>query len=60
MLCSIADVYDAMRSQRLYQRSFPTDRILEVMRRNDGRQFDQHLVRRFRRSWLACTRSATW
>jgi len=47
MLCSIADVYDAMRSQRLYQRSFPTDRILEVMRRNDGRQFDQHLVRRF-------------
>jgi putative nucleotidyltransferase with HDIG domain len=47
MLCSIADVYDAMRSQRLYQQSFPTDRILEVMRRNDGRQFDQHLVRRF-------------
>ncbi|HUR33541.1 MAG TPA: HD-GYP domain-containing protein [Vicinamibacterales bacterium] len=47
MLCSIADVYDAMRSQRSYQRSFPTDRILEVMRRNDGQQFDQHLVRRF-------------
>ena len=47
MLCSIADVYDAMRSQRLYQRSSPTDRILEVMRRNDGSEFDQHLVRRF-------------
>ena len=28
MLCSIADVYDAMRSQRAYQESFPTDRIL--------------------------------
>jgi putative nucleotidyltransferase with HDIG domain len=47
MLCSIADVYDAMRSQRLYQQAFPTDRILEVLKRNDGTQFDQHLVRRF-------------
>jgi putative nucleotidyltransferase with HDIG domain len=47
MLCSIADVYDAMRSQRAYQSSFPTERILEVMKRADGHQFDQHLVRRF-------------
>jgi putative nucleotidyltransferase with HDIG domain len=47
MLCSIADVYDAMRSQRAYQQAFPTERILEVLKRADGRQFDQHLVRRF-------------
>jgi putative nucleotidyltransferase with HDIG domain len=47
MLCSIADVYDAMRSQRRYQKAFATDRILEVLKRNDGKQFDQHLVRRF-------------
>jgi putative nucleotidyltransferase with HDIG domain len=47
MLCSIADVYDAMRSQRRYQQAFPTERILEVLKRNDGQQFDQHLVRRF-------------
>jgi len=47
MLCSIADVYDAMRSQRHYQQAFPTDRILAVLKRNDGQQFDQHLVRRF-------------
>jgi len=47
MLCSIADVYDAMRSQRKYQQAFPTDRILAVLKRNDGQQFDQHLVRRF-------------
>jgi len=46
-LCSIADVYDAMRSQRAYQQAFPSDRILEVMKRNDGHEFDQHLVRRF-------------
>jgi len=47
MLCSIADVYDAMRSQRHYQQAFPTDRILQVLKHNDGRRFDQHLVRRF-------------
>jgi putative nucleotidyltransferase with HDIG domain len=47
VLCAIADVYDAMRSQRAYQEAFPTDRILAVLQRNDGTQFDQHLVRRF-------------
>jgi putative nucleotidyltransferase with HDIG domain len=47
VLCGIADVYDAMRSQRIYQEAFPTDRILAVLQRNDGAQFDQHLVRRF-------------
>jgi putative nucleotidyltransferase with HDIG domain len=47
MLCSIADVYDAMRSQRKYQEALPTDRILEVLKRRDGQQFDRHLVRRF-------------
>jgi putative nucleotidyltransferase with HDIG domain len=46
-LCSISDVYDAMRSQRAYQTAHPTDRILAVLKRNDGSQFDQHLVRRF-------------
>jgi putative nucleotidyltransferase with HDIG domain len=47
MLCGIADVYDAMRSQRAYQQAFPTDRILQVLKRSDGQQFDQNLVRRF-------------
>ncbi len=47
MLCGISDVYDAMRSQRVYQQAFPTDRILAVLQRNDGQQFDQNLVRRF-------------
>ncbi len=47
MLCGIADVYDAMRSQRIYQQAFPTERILAVLQNNDGKQFDQHLVRRF-------------
>ena len=47
MLCGIADVYDAMRSQRKYQQSFPSERILAVLQRNDGTQFDQNLVRHF-------------
>ncbi len=47
MLCAIADVYDAMRSQRSYQKAFPTDRILAVLKRNEGAQLDQYLVRRF-------------
>ena len=47
MICGIADVYDAMRSNRVYHRAFPTDRILEVLKRSDGQQFEQNLVRRF-------------
>jgi HD-GYP domain-containing protein (c-di-GMP phosphodiesterase class II) len=47
MICGISDVYDAMRSQRAYQQAFPSDRILAVLKRNDGTQFDRHLVRRF-------------
>ncbi len=47
MICSIADVYDAMRSQRAYQQAFPTDRVLAVLKRDDGAHFDAQLVRRF-------------
>jgi HD-GYP domain-containing protein (c-di-GMP phosphodiesterase class II) len=46
-LCGIADVYDAMRSQRCYQRAFPTVRILAVLQQDDRARFDQRLVRRF-------------
>lgn len=46
-LCAIADVYDAMRSQRQYQQAFPTDRILAVLSQQDAARFDQRLVRRF-------------
>jgi HD-GYP domain-containing protein (c-di-GMP phosphodiesterase class II) len=46
-LCGIADVFDAMRSRRVYQNTFPTERILAVLKGNNGEQFDQNLVRRF-------------
>ncbi|HEY3382190.1 MAG TPA: HD domain-containing phosphohydrolase [Vicinamibacterales bacterium] len=47
MLCTIADVYDAMRSKRNYQQAYPHDRILAVLERNEGAEFEQNLVRRF-------------
>ena len=47
MICSIADVYDAMRSQRAYQQAFPTDRVLAVLKQDDGAHFEAQLVRRF-------------
>jgi HD-GYP domain-containing protein (c-di-GMP phosphodiesterase class II) len=46
-LCSIADVYDAMRSQRPYQQAFPSERILVVLKHGEGQMFDRHLIRRF-------------
>jgi putative nucleotidyltransferase with HDIG domain len=46
-MCSISDVFDAMRSQRKYQKASPTDRIRAVLEGNDGQHFDKHLVRRF-------------
>ncbi len=47
MLCSISDVYDAMRSQRQYQQAVPSDRIRAVLKLKEGALFDQDLVRRF-------------
>ena len=36
-----------LRMLRRARPAHPTDRILSVLQRNDGTQFDQHLVRRF-------------
>jgi putative nucleotidyltransferase with HDIG domain len=47
MLCAIADVYDAMRSKRDYQEAFPAERILAVLKRGEGKEFEPNLVRRF-------------
>ncbi len=47
MMCSIADVYDAMRSKRVYQQTSPTARILAVLQDADNHGFEPRLVRRF-------------
>ncbi len=47
VLCGISDVYDAMRSTRVYQAASPAQRIMELMAHKDTGRFDQHLVRLF-------------
>lgn len=47
MMCTIADVYDAMRSKRGYQQAHPVDRILGVLNQVEKREFEPHLVQRF-------------
>jgi putative nucleotidyltransferase with HDIG domain len=47
LMCSIADVYDAMRSQRGYQQAYPTEQILAVLQQGERPRFDPELVRRF-------------
>ncbi len=46
VLC-IADVYDALTSQRSYKRSLGHDEVMEIMRADAGLQFDPELFREF-------------
>jgi putative nucleotidyltransferase with HDIG domain len=46
-IVSIADVYDALRSTRVYRDGLPSDRIRSIMSRKDDPSFNQQLLRRF-------------
>jgi putative nucleotidyltransferase with HDIG domain len=46
-IVSIADVYDALRSTRVYRDGLPSDRIRSIMGRKDDPSFNQKLLRRF-------------
>ena len=46
-IVSIADVYDALRSTRVYREGLPSDRIKSIMGRKDDPAFNQKLLRRF-------------
>jgi putative nucleotidyltransferase with HDIG domain len=46
-IVSIADVYDALRSNRVYREGLPSDRIKSIMGRKDDPAFNQKLLRRF-------------
>ena len=46
ILC-IADVYDALTTQRSYKRPFSHLEAMEIMRRQSGRQFDPQLFAKF-------------
>src|SRR5450759_2497471 len=46
-IVSIADVYDALRSNRVYREGLPSDRIKSIMAKKDDPAFNQRLLRRF-------------
>ena len=46
-IVSIADVYDALRSNRVYRQGLPSDRIKAVMTQKDSPAFNGRLLRRF-------------
>ncbi|MDB4881410.1 MAG: diguanylate cyclase [Gemmatimonadetes bacterium] len=46
ILC-IADVYDALTTERSYKRPFSHLEAMEIMRRESGKQFDPHLFAKF-------------
>ena len=46
-LCSVADAYDAMRSNRSYQKEMPPEQAMDVLRQQSGKMFDPALVKLF-------------
>ena len=46
-IVSIADVYDALRSNRVYREGMASDRIKSIMAKKDDPAFNQKLLRRF-------------
>jgi putative nucleotidyltransferase with HDIG domain len=47
MVVSVVDVYDALRSTRVYRNGLPTDRIKAIMGQQDSPAFSRPLLRRF-------------
>jgi putative nucleotidyltransferase with HDIG domain len=46
-IVSIADVYDALRSDRIYREGLPSERIRAIMTQKDSTAFNTRLLRRF-------------
>ena len=43
-ICAVADVFDAMTSERPYKRAFPNDEAMQILREGRGTQFDPRVV----------------
>lgn len=43
-ICTVADVFDALASERPYKPSYPRSKIHEIMNHERGRHFDPHLL----------------
>jgi HD-GYP domain-containing protein (c-di-GMP phosphodiesterase class II) len=46
-IVSIADVYDALRSNRVYREGLPSERVRSIMTQKDSPAFNSQLLRRF-------------
>ncbi len=46
-ICALADVYDALTSQRCYKDAWPEDKALDLLRNERGKQFDPDVVDAF-------------
>jgi response regulator RpfG family c-di-GMP phosphodiesterase len=46
-ITALADVFDALGSERIYKRAWPLERILAFIREQKGRHFDPKLVELF-------------
>lgn len=46
-IASLADVYDALTSQRSYKDAWPEEKVLSVIREESGKQFDPKVVESF-------------
>ncbi|HSL21894.1 MAG TPA: HD-GYP domain-containing protein [Vicinamibacterales bacterium] len=47
MVVSVVDVFDALRSNRIYRHGLPTERVKAIMAQQDGTAFNPTLLRRF-------------
>jgi HD-GYP domain-containing protein (c-di-GMP phosphodiesterase class II) len=43
-ITAVADVFDALGSDRVYKKAWPLDKILKLFQEERGKQFDPHLV----------------
>ena len=50
---SVADVYDAMASDRAYRAKMPTEKVIGIIKECSGTQFDPHIVEAFLRVYKA-------
>jgi putative two-component system response regulator len=46
-ICSVADVYDALSSDRRYREALPNETVLQMMESQRGRQFDPQVLDAF-------------
>jgi response regulator RpfG family c-di-GMP phosphodiesterase len=46
-ITAVADVFDALGSDRPYKKAFPEEKVLAILREESGRQFDPSVIDAF-------------